>query len=795
MRPSSRRAISEAIEQLADGFQQGMDTQTLLGVTGSGKTNTVSWMLEEVQKPTLVIAHNKTLAAQLYEEFRNLFPNNAVEYFVSYYDYYQPEAYVEQSDTYIDKDASINDEIDRLRHSATRSLLTREDVIVVASVSAIYGLGDPRNYIDMSLRLEVGEEIGRDELLAQLVDLNYERNDVDFTQGTFRVRGDTIEIYPMYGRYAVRVELWGDEIDRMVKVDPLEGKTQGDQQAVLIHPAEHYSIPETKLERAMDEIRTDLDSRISYFERAGDMIAAQRIDERTTFDLEMMQETGYCSGIENYSLYLSDRESGEAPYTLLDYFPDDFLTVVDESHQTLPQVRGQYAGDKSRKDSLVENGFRLPTAYDNRPLTFEEFQEKTDQTLYVSATPSDYERDESDQIVEQIVRPTHLVDPEIEVSEATGQIDDLMNRIDERIERDERTLVTTLTKRMAEDLTEYLEEAGVNVEYMHDETDTLERHEIIRSLRLGEIDVLVGINLLREGLDIPEVSLVGILDADQEGFLRSETTLVQTMGRAARNVNGEVVLYADAPSSAMESAIEETQRRRKIQREYNAEHGFERRPSKRRSARPTSPAPPPKPRRSPVANSRTTRKPPATSPNSRTAWRRPRATSSSSWPQIFGIGSARSARSSNSLVTRMRAWFRLLRSFSSQHHIITTTAVNIYTLFCVVTVLCHRGSSCTSFRVVLRLSNRTVNSPMLRRRFLHLGCTGSPRKCTAILGRTAMVSAVCSARLNWMIARETSSERPARRGSSASGVARSFRREPAPSSADSAVSGSPTHCS
>ncbi|ARS91729.1 excinuclease ABC subunit UvrB [Natrarchaeobaculum aegyptiacum] len=565
----------EAISQLAEGFASGMDRQTLLGVTGSGKTNTVSWVIEEVQQPTLVIAHNKTLAAQLYEEFRNLFPNNAVEYFVSYYDYYQPEAYVEQTDTYIDKDASINDEIDRLRHSATRSLLTRDDVIVVASVSAIYGLGDPRNYVDMSMRLEVGEEVGRDELLKGLVDLNYERNDVDFTQGTFRVRGDTIEIYPMYGRYAVRVELWGDEIDRMVKVDPLEGEVKGEEPAVLVHPAEHYSIPDSKLERAMEEIRSDLDSRISYFERKGDLIAAQRIEERTTFDLEMMAETGYCSGIENYSVYLDDRESGDTPYTLLDYFPEDFLTVVDESHVTLPQVRGQYAGDKSRKDSLVENGFRLPTAYDNRPLTFEEFEAKTDRTLYVSATPADYEQEQSEQIVEQIVRPTHLVDPKVEVSPATGQVDDLMDRIDERIDRDERTLVTTLTKRMAEDLTEYLEEAGVDVAYMHDETDTLERHEIIRSLRLGEIDVLVGINLLREGLDIPEVSLVAILDADQEGFLRSETTLVQTMGRAARNVNGEVVLYADGPSNAMQSAIEETQRRRRIQQEYNEEHGYE----------------------------------------------------------------------------------------------------------------------------------------------------------------------------------------------------------------------------
>ncbi|WIV68335.1 excinuclease ABC subunit UvrB [Natrialbaceae archaeon AArc-T1-2] len=565
----------EAIEQLAAGFRRGKDKQTLLGVTGSGKTNTVSWLIEEIQQPTLVIAHNKTLAAQLYEEFRSLFPDNAVEYFVSYYDYYQPEAYVEQTDTYIDKDASINDEIDRLRHSATRSLLTREDVIVVASVSAIYGLGDPRNYVDMSMRLEVGEQVGRDDLLARLVDLNYERNDVDFTQGTFRVRGDTIEIYPMYGRYAVRVELWGDEIDRMLKVDPLEGEVVSEEPAVLIHPAEHYSIPEPKLERAMAEIREDLEDRVSYFERQGDLVAAQRLEERTTFDLEMMAETGYCSGIENYSVYLSDREPGDSPYTLLDYFPEDFLTVVDESHQTLPQIRGQYEGDKSRKDSLVENGFRLPTSYDNRPLTFEEFEEKTDRTLYVSATPGEYEREHSAQIVEQIVRPTHLVDPAIEVAPATGQVDDLMDRIDGRIDRDERVLVTTLTKRMAEDLTAYLEEAGIDVAYMHDETDTLERHEIIRSLRLGEIDALVGINLLREGLDIPEVSLVAILDADQEGFLRSETMLVQTMGRAARNVNGEVVLYADDPSSAMESAIEETKRRREIQQEYNEEHGLE----------------------------------------------------------------------------------------------------------------------------------------------------------------------------------------------------------------------------
>ncbi|WP_436928663.1 excinuclease ABC subunit UvrB [Halosimplex halobium] len=565
----------EAIEQLADGFRQGMDKQTLLGVTGSGKTNTVSWVVEEIQKPTLVIAHNKTLAAQLYEEFRELFPDNAVEYFVSYYDYYQPEAYVEQTDKYIEKDASINDEIDRLRHSATRSLLTRDDVIVVASVSAIYGLGDPQNYVDMSLELEVGQEIDRDEVLSRLVDLNYERNDVDFTQGTFRVRGDTLEIYPMYGRYAVRVEFWGSEIDRMLKVDPLEGEVESSEPAVLIHPAEHYSIPEQRLQRAIEEIEELKEERVRYFERQGDHVAAQRIDERTTFDLEMMRETGYCSGIENYSVHLSERDSGDPPYTLIDYFPDDFLTVIDESHQTIPQIKGQFEGDRSRKESLIDNGFRLPTAYDNRPLTFEEFEEKTDKTLYVSATPADYEREVSDQVVEQIVRPTHLVDPAVEVSPAEGQIDDLLDRIDERVERDERVLVTTLTKRMAEDLTEYLEEAGVAVEYMHDETDTLERHELIRSLRLGDIDVLVGINLLREGLDIPEVSLVAILDADQEGFLRSETTLVQTMGRAARNVNGEVVLYADDPSDAMEAAIEETNRRREIQQEYNEEHGFE----------------------------------------------------------------------------------------------------------------------------------------------------------------------------------------------------------------------------
>lgn len=565
----------DAISKLVDGFDAGLEKQTLLGVTGSGKTNTVSWVIEQLQTPTLVIAHNKTLAAQLYEEFRSLFPQNAVEYFVSYYDYYQPEAYVEQTDTYIDKDASINDQIDRLRHSATRSLLTRDDVIVVASVSAIYGLGNPANYESMALRLEPGDQLDREELLARLVDLNYERNDVDFTQGTFRVRGDTIEVYPMYGRYAVRVEFWGDEIDRLAKLDPLEGKLVGEEPAVLIHPAEHYAIPADRLENAIAEIEELLDDRIRYFERNGDLVAAQRIEERTRFDIEMLRETGHVSGIENYSVHLSDRDPGDPPYTLLDYFPDDFLTVIDESHQTVPQIRGQFESDKSRKDSLVANGFRLPTAYDNRPLTFEEFEERTSQTLYVSATPAEYERDVSGQIVEQIVRPTYLVDPAVEVEPAEGQIDDLMARLDTRVSRDERVLVTTLTKRMAEDLTEYLTEAGYDVEYMHDETDTLERHELVRSLRLGEIDVLVGINLLREGLDIPEVSLVAILDADQEGFLRSETTLIQTMGRAARNLNGEVVLYADDVTDSMQSAIDETQRRRRIQQEFNETHGFE----------------------------------------------------------------------------------------------------------------------------------------------------------------------------------------------------------------------------
>ncbi|MFB6198373.1 MAG: excinuclease ABC subunit UvrB, partial [Halobacteriaceae archaeon] len=441
--------------------------------------------------------------------------------------------------------------------------------------SAIYGLGDPTNYESMALRIEEGQLIDRDDLLSQLVDLNYDRNDVDFTQGTFRVRGDTVEIYPMYGRYPVRVEFWGDQVERLRKIDPLENEVRSEEPAVLVHPAEHYSIPQDRLDAAIDEIENRLEDRIRHFERQGDLVAAQRIEERTRFDLEMLEETGYCSGIENYSVHLSNREPGDPPYTLLDYFPEDFLTVIDESHRTVPQIRGQFEGDRSRKESLVSNGFRLPTAYDNRPLKFEEFEDKTERTLYVSATPGEYERSVSDQVVEQIVRPTHLVDPEVNVKDAEDQVEDLLEQLRNRIERDERALVTTLTKRMAEDLTEYLEEAGIDVAYMHDETDTLERHEIIRSLRLGEIDVLVGINLLREGLDIPEVSLVAILDADQEGFLRSRTTLIQTMGRAARNVNGEVILYADEPSTAMEEAIEETRRRRRIQKRFNENHGKE----------------------------------------------------------------------------------------------------------------------------------------------------------------------------------------------------------------------------
>ena len=563
----------KAIEKLSEGFEEGLKEQTLLGVTGSGKTNTVSWVIENIQKPTLIIAHNKTLAAQLYDEFKELFSDNAVEYFVSYYDYYQPEAYVSSSDTYIGKDASINEDIEKLRHSATNSLLTRDDVIVVASVSAIYGLGDPSNYVDLATEISVDSEMTRDEIIKELVDIQYERSDEDFKQGKFRLRGDTLDIFPMYSRNAFRISFWGDEIEKIREFKPLENEMVEEKEKILIRPATHYSAPDERMENAIEEIEELMEERIQHFKDRGDEVAAQRIEERTKFDLEMMREVGYTSGIENYSVHLSDREPGDPPYTLLDYFPDDFLTVIDESHQTVPQIKGQYEGDRSRKEKLIENGFRLPTAQDNRPLKFDEFKEKTDKTLYVSATPADYERDISENIVEQIVRPTYLLDPTIEIRETEGQVENVISEIEKRAERDERTLVTALSVNMAENLAEFLQDSGVDAKYMHHETDTLQRHEIIRELRLGEIDCIVGINLLREGLDIPEVSLVAILEADQTGFLRSETALVQTMGRAARNKEGHVLLYADKKTEAMESAISETQRRREIQKKFNEENG------------------------------------------------------------------------------------------------------------------------------------------------------------------------------------------------------------------------------
>lgn len=562
----------KAIEKLSKGFNQGLKEQTLLGVTGSGKTNTVSWVVENIQKPTLIIAHNKTLAAQLYDEFKELFPENAVEYFVSYYDYYQPEAYVQSSDTYIGKDASINEDIEKLRHSATNSLLTRDDVIVVASVSAIYGLGDPSNYVDLATEISVDSEMSRDDIVEELVDIQYERSDEDFKQGKFRLRGDTLDIFPMYSRNAYRISFWGDEIEKIREFKPLENEMVEEKEKILIRPATHYSAPDERMENAIEEIEELMEERIQHFKDRGDEVAAQRIEERTKFDLEMMREVGYTSGIENYSVHLSDREPGDPPYTLLDYFPDDFLTVIDESHQTVPQIKGQYEGDRSRKEKLIENGFRLPTAQDNRPLQFDEFKEKTDKTLYVSATPADYEREISEKVVEQIVRPTYLVDPTIEIRETEGQVEDVISEIEKRAEKDERTLVTALSVNMAENLSEFLQDSGVDAKYMHHETDTLERHEIIRELRLGKIDCMVGINLLREGLDIPEVSLVAILEADQTGFLRSETALVQTMGRAARNKEGHVLLYADEKTEAMKSAISETQRRREIQKRFNEEN-------------------------------------------------------------------------------------------------------------------------------------------------------------------------------------------------------------------------------
>ena len=565
----------QAIAKLAEGIENGLKEQVLLGVTGSGKTFTMAKVIEQVQRPTLVLAHNKTLAAQLCAEFKEFFPNNAVEYFVSYYDYYQPEAYIPHTDTYIAKDASTNDEIDRLRLSATCALLERRDVIVVSSVSCIYGLGEPDDFANLVVSLRVGAEWDRDELLRRLVEIRYERNDIAFERNMFRVRGDTVEIYPAYYRdRAIRVEFFGDEIDRISDFNPVTGSVNRVLNHVAIYPASHYVTTKDKMDRAILEIRRELEDQVKYFTDNNQLVEAQRLRQRTEYDMEMMAELGYCSGIENYSRIISDRPAGSAPMTLLDFFPDDFLLFVDESHVTLPQVRAMYNGDHARKDSLVKYGFRLPCAYDNRPLKFEEFEERIGQAVFVSATPGPYERERADQVVEQVIRPTGLLDPKVEVRPVTGQIDDLMDEIKARSARDERVLVTTLTKKMAEDLTEYLKNAGIRVRYMHSDVQTIERMEIIRSLRLGEFDVLVGINLLREGLDLPEVSLVAILDADKEGFLRSETSLIQTIGRAARNADGLVIMYADEITPSMRAAIDETERRRSIQDAYNQEHGI-----------------------------------------------------------------------------------------------------------------------------------------------------------------------------------------------------------------------------
>ena len=565
----------QAIAKLAEGIENGLKEQVLLGVTGSGKTFTMAKVIEQVQRPTLVLAHNKTLAAQLCAEFKEFFPNNAVEYFVSYYDYYQPEAYIPHTDTYIAKDASTNDEIDRLRLSATCALLERRDVIVVSSVSCIYGLGEPDDFANLVVSLRVGAEWDRDELLRRLVEIRYERNDIAFERNMFRVRGDTVEIYPAYYRdRAIRVEFFGDEIDRISDFNPVTGSVNRVLNHVAIYPASHYVTTKDKMDRAILEIRRELEDQVKYFTDNNQLVEAQRLRQRTEYDMEMMAELGYCSGIENYSRIISDRPAGSAPMTLLDFFPDDFLLFVDESHVTLPQVRAMYNGDHARKDSLVKYGFRLPCAYDNRPLKFEEFEERIGQAVFVSATPGPYERERADQVVEQVIRPTGLLDPKVEVRPVTGQIDDLMDEIKARAARDERVLVTTLTKKMAEDLTEYLKNAGIRVRYMHSDVQTIERMEIIRSLRLGEFDVLVGINLLREGLDLPEVSLVAILDADKEGFLRSETSLIQTIGRAARNADGLVIMYADEITPSMRAAIDETERRRSIQDAYNKEHGI-----------------------------------------------------------------------------------------------------------------------------------------------------------------------------------------------------------------------------
>ena len=565
----------QAIEKLAQGVRLGFEEQTLLGVTGSGKTFTMANIIQAVQKPTLVLAHNKTLAAQLCSELREFFPHNAVEFFVSYYDYYQPEAYIASTDTYIEKDSAINEEIERLRHSATSSLFEREDVIIVASVSCIYSLGDPIDYKNMVISLRPGMEIARDSLTRRLTELQYERNDIAFERNRFRVRGDTVEIWPVYtDSFVYRVEFFGDEVDRISEVNPLTGARLRDVQHAAIYPASHYVTSRDKMEAALRELERELDERVRWFEENGKLVEAQRIAQRTRYDMEMMQEIGFCSGIENYSRVISGRAPGSAPFTLLDYFPRDFLMIIDESHATLPQVRAMYHGDYARKKSLIDNGFRLPSALDNRPLNFDEFQSRIHQVIYVSATPSEFEKSRSSQIVEQLIRPTGLLDPNIDVRPIEGQIDDLIGEINERAARRERVLVTTLTKSMAEDLTAYLEDAGIRVRYLHHDVKTIERMELIRDLRLGLFDVLVGINLLREGLDLPEVSLVAILDADKEGFLRSETSLVQTIGRPARNANGHVILYADTITPSMANAMRETERRRTIQQQFNAEHGI-----------------------------------------------------------------------------------------------------------------------------------------------------------------------------------------------------------------------------
>jgi excinuclease ABC subunit B len=563
-----------AIDALSESIANGERYQTLLGITGSGKSATVAWTIEQVQKPTLVIAPNKSLAAQLASEFREFFPHNRVEYFVSYYDYYQPEAYIASSDTYIEKDSSINDEIDRLRHSATAALLTRRDVIVVASVSCIYGLGSPAEYRENVLFHLLGEQIDQRAFLRRLVDMQYERNDTNLARGRFRVRGDTIEVHPAYEETIVRIELFGDEIERITEIDPVTGEQVKTLEDLWIYPATHYVAGAERMQAAIARIEAELAERLRYFDKEGKLLEAQRLRMRTQYDLEMMQEVGYCSGIENYSAPIDGRGPGEPPHTLLDFFPDDFLVVIDESHQAVPQLHGQYEGDRSRKLELIRHGFRLPSAADNRPLTFDEFIERVNQVVFLSATPAPYELEVSSTVVEQIVRPTGLVDPEVIVKPTKGQIDDLMVEINTRVERDQRVLVTTLTKKMAEDLSDYLLEQGLRVRYLHSNIDTIERIEILRALRLGEFDVLVGINLLREGLDLPEVSLVAILDADKEGFLRSETSLIQTIGRAARNVDGQVIMYADTVTDSMTRAIGETQRRRQLQVAYNAEHGI-----------------------------------------------------------------------------------------------------------------------------------------------------------------------------------------------------------------------------